>query len=161
MASRSLKMLFHDGQNHIPQELNYVNPTSDRAKVIRVTYAGQPWHCPKPFDTFHTTRFCPARDDDRKRSSPPEAITTKKTLLLSSSETRPCNAAEPSCNVKVVKWSGGKFGHLENMIEDEETTEFDKIIVLGGINSITGNLEMDKRPFNLHIQILYNALKES
>jgi hypothetical protein len=159
-ASRSLKILLHEGMD-IPREFNYISPTSDRAKVIRIVYDGQPWHCRKPCDMYHTSRFCPARDDPNKRDGSPEGGTKKSALLLSSSETRLCDATDPSCGIKVVKWSGGKIGHLANIIKDEEIGKFDQVVIIGGLNDISGDIDHDKQALNHHVQMLNKSLKKS
>jgi hypothetical protein len=42
-----------------------------------------------------------------------------------------------------VKWSGGKFGHLANMVEDEDMNEFKQVVLIGGLNNISGDMEID------------------
>jgi hypothetical protein len=42
-----------------------------------------------------------------------------------------------STGVKIVRWPGGKIGHLANMINDEELGDVDHLILVGGLNDIS------------------------
>jgi hypothetical protein len=126
-TTRSMKILLDDSEgNPIPCQLNYVSPTSTRAKIISTYYRGQPWFC-RPCKSFHTDRFT-RRNNMAWTPSKPSTLKRKilptdkaETIVLSASELRKCNPSQ--AEVKMVKRAGARLGHLVNMVEDETLKE--------------------------------------
>jgi hypothetical protein len=159
--TRSLKMIIGDPLNNpIPREFKYESPNSNRVKMIRIMYEGQPWFC-RPCQTHHLLRFCP--EDKRKftfgkEQSPAGQFESKpRTILLSASETKLFDPT--TTDVKIVQWSGGRIGHKANMMDDEGLEEVDHVIVVCGINDISMDTKETKESSKHHIMKLYNALK--
>jgi hypothetical protein len=130
-------------------------------KMIRIMYNGQPWFC-KACNSYHNTRFCP--DDDRDQrpafnrdTSEPERKHT--TLLLSASETKLFDPT--TTDVKIVRWPGGRIGHIANMVTDEEMEDFEHLILVCGINDISMDTRETKEASKFHILKLHEALKQT
>lgn len=58
----------------------------------------------------------------------------------------------------MVKWAGGKLGHIANMVEDETYEKVEALVVMGGINDIQISAEETKVETNFHCQKLFNAI---
>jgi hypothetical protein len=159
----SLKILLDDPEgNPLPRQLNYVSPTSTRAKIITTYYRGQPWFC-RPCESFHTDGFCPERNNIAWNPLNPSTLKRKilptdeaETIVLSASELRKCDPSQ--VEVKMVKWAGARLGHLGNMVEDETFERVESLVVMGGVNDIQVDADETKSETNFHGQKLYNSI---
>lgn len=82
-----------------------------------------------------------------------------KTILLSASSTKLMDPT--STGVKIVRWPGGKIGHLANMINDEELGDVDHLILVGGLNDISMDTRETKESSSFHIWKLYETIMET
>jgi hypothetical protein len=160
-TTRSLKIILSDDLNNpIPRDFKYESPSTGRVKMIRITYNGQPWFC-RSCETHHNNRFCPLAQRDhvpfgaRNTIDPPSDKI--KTVMLSALETRLFDPS--STDVKLVRWPGGRLGHLANMVDDEDLAEVNHLILVGGLNDISMDTKETKESSKFHILKLFEVLK--
>ena len=107
-------------------EINYAMENSERNKIIKVYYRGQPYWC-RNCSKQHMEK-CPKLP---KRMTPHEKINREKevkTLMVLDSQARMVN--QDSLNADVIAVPGAKLGHLANSIAwNNKIVKYDNILL--------------------------------